>query len=150
MELFKKKKVEEPQNVPAPLSVPHIEKPVEEPEEKKVEETTPTFAPLFVKLEKYGSILEIMRYLKSNLISLKRSLKLLDNLDKLREENIKLIKANIEKLEKKIFDLDSKFPRVAETQEESLEVSDVETLGATISDLKNQINQLKSELGSIA
>ena len=118
--------------------------------EPKTEEAKPAFAPLFIKLDKYKGLLSAMGYLKTNLVMLRSSLAILKDLDKLREENLKIVEEGMEKMEKKIAILDSEFLRPSGFRDEMHDVKDVEMLEGTVSDLKGQIAQLKAELETLA
>ncbi|TAL46742.1 hypothetical protein EPN87_04530 [archaeon] len=146
------------QDIPSPqLPQPNITvqaRPQPQPQpvqhEEHVEEPR-SFAPLFVKLDKYKGLLSAMGYLKTNLVMLRSSLAILKDLDKLRDENLKIVEEGMEKMDKKLATLDSEFLRPSGFREEAHhDVKDVESLEGTIADLKGQIDQLKSELETYA
>lgn len=152
---FKKKKdvkAEKPslQPIEPPVKLPEekpsSEKRVEESEERK---TKPSFAPLFVKLDKYKSILSTINNLRANLLMLKNSLQILSELEKLREDNLKLISENVKNLERRIAKLDSDFLRPSGFHEQLQEIQDIQSIEGTIIDLKTQIERLRAELERI-
>lgn len=135
---------------PEPLET----KPKPEPEVER-----PSFAPLFIKIDRYRQILNTIGNLKTIMIMLKNSLITLNELDKARNETFKIVQDAIEKLENRLNSLDQELVRPSGFQErttttfdttEKLEYQDVETIEATIADLKGQIEQLKAELESLA
>ncbi len=125
---------------------------IEQPREvaPEVKEERPAFAPVFVKLDRYKQILGSMNYLKTTLMIVKNSLSVLDEMDKLRSDNLAVVKDALDKVEKKILTLDSEFLRPSGFHEEMPQLHDVASLSVTIDDLKGQIEQLKSELGNMA
>ena len=130
------------------------------PKEEPVEVEKPSFAPLFVKIDRYRQILNAIGSLKTTMIMLKNSLLTLNELDKARDETFKLVQDAVGKLEGKLNSLDQELVRPSGFQErtnishdttsERPEYQDVETVEATIADLKGQIEQLKSELETVA
>lgn len=119
------------------------------PPKKEIREERQSSTPLFVKLEKYRSIINSVTNLKSSLTMIKNTLAVLNELEKVRHENMKLLQDALAKTEKKILDLDSEFIRPPDFQEELPEYGDVETVSTTIEDLKGQIGRLKEELNTM-
>lgn len=132
--------------------------------EEPIEIEKPSFAPLFVKIDRYRQILNAIGGLKTTMIMLKNSLMTLNELDKARNETFKIVQDAIGKLEGRLNSLDQELVRPSGFQERSPvlsptisydvvdrpEYQDVETVEATIADLKGQIEQLKAELENIA
>ena len=152
------------------------EKPVEIPDEirsqeetmppkKPVEETpvTPTvpptpiqkpqtaFAPLFVKIDKYRSVLRSINDLKTTIIMLKNALVVQRQIEGLRDENRKFLEMATDKIDKKIVSLDTEFLKPKGFEEEFTPAT-YETVGmeGVVDDLKKQIEGLKSELKTIS
>ena len=127
---------------PAPVEAAAAEEKQEKPE----------FAPLFVRLNRYRQILRTMNYLKNTIAMVRSGLAILKEMDKLREENLKLIESSVEKVEKRLLSLDSEFMRPSGYEEEmpELQLQDVGSLEDTLTDLKTQIDQLKAELERMA
>lgn len=119
-----------------------------QPVEKEPER--PAFAPLFVKIDRYRHILNTLQYMKTTMNLIKNTFSVLNELEKIRAENIKLIQNTIEKVDKKLLTLDSEFMRPSGFIEEIPEVHDVEGLESTLVELRNQVNQLKAELQSLS
>jgi len=126
-------------------------KKVEEKVEKPIEEKRPMFAPLFVKIDRYRSVLNSINDLKTTIIMIKNALAIQKQIESLRDENRKLLESAINKIDKKILALDSEFLRPRGFEEE-FPPSSYETSGleGVVSDLKKQIEGLKSELKTIA
>ena len=121
-------------------------------EYKTKEPSKPTFAPLFVKLTRFKEILSTLKYLKTTVNSIKRQLSVLNKLEKLKEENLNLLNSDIKKVSDQLHKLDSEFTRPSGYIEDipELQMQDVESLESTIVDLKEQIEQLKSEVETVA
>jgi hypothetical protein len=125
----------------------------------KIEEgEKPSFAPLFIKIDRYRQILSAVGHLKTTMIMIKNSLITLSELDKARDETFKLVQDAIEKLEGRLNSLDQELVRPSGFHDkttpydatEKPQYQDVETIEATIADLKGQIEQLKTELDSVS
>jgi hypothetical protein len=130
----------------------HFEQKKEEVKQQVKELERPAFAPLFVKIDRYRQILNAIGYLKTMMIMIKNSLMTLTELDKAREETIKLVRDAAAKLESRIASLDQELIRPSGYHEisEKPEYQDVETVEATVADLKGQIEQLRAELQSMS
>jgi len=133
------KRVEE-EALPAPVTPPT---PVQKPQK-------PAFAPLFVKIEKYRSVLNSISDLKTTIIMLKNALAIQRQIEGLRDENRKFLELAINKVDKKIVSLDTEFLRPKGFEEE-FPPATYETAGieGVVDDLKKQIEGLKSELKTI-
>ena len=110
----------------------------------------PAFAPLFVKIEKYRSVLNSITDLKTTIIMLKNALTVQKQIEGLRDENRKFLELAINKIDKKIVLLDTDFLRPKGFEEE-FPPATYETAGieGVVDDLKKQIEGLKSELKTI-
>ncbi len=138
------KDIEEIKQAIEPVKAPKIEEKIPELEK-------PTFAPLFVKLDKYRKILDSLTELKTALEAINNAFTTLNELEKLKAESLKAIENAVEKVGKKTIALDSEFLRPSGYQEEvPSELLATESLGSTITDLKSQIEQIKSELQSVS
>jgi cell division protein FtsB len=127
---------------------------VEEREAKteKVEEESQV--PLFVKLDKYKTIVSSLMQLKTLLISLKNSLMVLEQVEKTRVETFNAIIKNLDKMNEKIstlekevvkpigFSIGAPIPTYASYEE-------IQSVQASIANLKAQIEQLKAQLDSV-
>jgi len=138
--IFEKKK---PEDLPVEEYAEIPEK--VEPEEgvKPKEETS--FAPLFIKLDRYKEIINKIESIKSTLAGLKSSLSILKDLEKLRDDNIKVIESIISKLEKRLEELDSEFTQPGGALAHMKEIKDVESLVSNLAEIKGQIERMKTE-----
>jgi len=93
-----------------------------------------------------------MNYLKMSINLIKNQLSILSELDRLREENLKLLHSAVNRVNNRLMKLDSEFMRPSGFMEEmpELQMQDAESLESTIADLKGQIEHLKSEVETIA
>ncbi|MEM7821626.1 MAG: hypothetical protein QXX38_02330 [Candidatus Aenigmatarchaeota archaeon] len=131
-------------------------KPPEENLKQKIQEEgmkleKPTFAPLFVKLERYKQILDMLAEIKTTISTIRTLISLLNEVDRVRKESFEVVGNAVEKLEKKLIALDSEFLRPKEFKEEStIETHGTEGLESVISNLKNEVDQLRAELENIS
>lgn len=139
------------EKVPEEIKEPVEKIPVEEPApEISKEIKKPSFAPLFVKLDRYRSVLDTLNELKSIVMTVKRSLDVQKQIENLRDENRKLLETTINQIDEKISSLDSEFLRPKGFEEElPPPVYKTESLQGVVGDLKQQIEDLKSELKTI-
>jgi len=144
-------KEETPEEVPKEIKEPIEEMSEEELVTEKPEEVKPSFAPLFIKLDRYKSVLDTINEIKSIIISTKNSLDVQKQIEELRDENRKLLEATISQIDKKLTSLDSEFLRPKGYEEEPpITEYKTESLQIVVSDLKKQIENLKSELKTIS
>jgi hypothetical protein len=117
----------------------------------QIGEKKQTFAPLFVKIDKYRSVLNSINDLKTTVIMIKNALGLQKEIEGLRDENRRLMEAAINKIDKKIVMLDAEFLRPQGFEEEfPPQIYETEGLEGVVTDLKKQIEGLKSELQTIS
>ena len=129
---------------PAPVSPPV---PVHEP---KREEERAAFAPLFVKITRYKQILNSLNYLKMSVNLIRNQLAILNELDRLRSENMQVLESTIEKVSNVLVKLDAEFMRPSGFMEDMPEMAadEVGSLEDTLTDLRSQIEGLKEEVES--
>lgn len=108
----------------------------------------PGYAPLFVKIDKYRNILTMLGTIKSSIGLLRNSFATLNELDKARQQNMVIIQSALEKINKKLENLDTELirPTGFNTNTSPEDYQDAHNVEATISDLKGQLAQLKSDL----
>jgi hypothetical protein len=82
--------------------------------------------------------------------TLENSFGVLNELEKLRDENIKILRNSLQNIEKKLEIIDSELLRPSGFHEEISNIEEVEGLSSTIEDLKLQIDQLKEDLQKVA
>ncbi len=105
-------------------------------------------APVFIKLTKYRQVLSALNQLKMNVNLIKNQVAVMGELDKLRDENIKLLKSALGKVDERLASLDSSFMRPSGYEDDLPEArrNEVDSLDCTIDDLKSQIDNLRSEV----
>ncbi len=118
------------------------------PEEEKMPKRQS--APLFVKIERYGTLLSTLNNLKETIYMLKHAFEIQKQIEGLKDANREVIESAIAKIEKKILDLDNEFTRPPGYESEyHIASSEAENLNEVLTDLKKKIYDLKSELKSI-
>jgi len=154
MIFFKKKPKEEkvefiPEMPKIAEELPLVPELPQHPEEEKMPKRQA--APLFVKIERYRAVLDMVNNLKETIFMLKHGFEIQKQLEGLKEDNRTSIESAIAKIEKKISDLDNEFTRPMGLEEEyPVAPYESENLNETLTELKKKINDLKSELKSIA
>lgn len=110
-----------------------------------------TFAPLFVKIDRYRSVLDAIKDVKNMILIMKNALRVQKQIEGMWGENRKFLETAIEKINKKILSLDSDFSR-PRGYEEGFQppVHETDGLEGVVDDLKKQIEGLKSELKTIS
>lgn len=148
-----------PEEIPkAPPAVEELKKIIEKVEEvpkpEEVKKEVPERVagpPLFIKLERYHRILRYISELRRVLFTTKAITSTLAEIEKLREDNVKLLRKTIERIDTRLADLDKELLRPRELPagypEEVTEVGGMETV---VSDLRSQLQSLKDELESVA
>lgn len=114
-----------------------------------VQQEKQSFAPLFVKIDRYRNILRSLSELKTTLALAKSALSTLDQMERIEYDNLNLLAGAMNKIEKKLMALDSEFLRPAGFQEETNDIGEVESLQGVISDLQSQIEELKNEMQQV-
>jgi hypothetical protein len=136
-----------PEEAPKPTPIAERSEEVVKTEMQK----KPSFAPLFVKIDKYRSILNSISDLKTTLIMIKNAFMIQKEIEGLRDENKKMLELAISKLDKKIITLDSEFLRPTGFEEEfPSQMYESGGIEGVVDDLKKQIEGLKSELKTIS
>jgi len=133
------------------LQQPKQEMPQNEQQMSQTKEELPASLPLFVKLEKYNSVLDTIAELKNCIIAMKDGFVVLDRLEVIREESFNSLQDTIKKFEEKVSFLNSELLRPPGYMEEvSLESHKSEELQGVLKELKTQVDQLKNELKQVA
>jgi hypothetical protein len=134
-------------SVPVHERMPAPAQPVHEP---KREEERVAFAPLFVKITRYKQILNSLNYLKMSVNLIRNQLAILNELDRLRSENMQVLESTIEKVSNVLVKLDAEFMRPSGFMEDMPEMAmdEVGSLEDTLTDLRAQIEGLKEEVES--
>ena len=139
MIFFKKKNVEKEE----------VEKIEEETKElQKIEETKKEkeeySIPLFVKIERYEEILSVLDELKILIRDVSNAISMLNEIEKMRSENLEVIQRSFEKLREKIEYFDSKFkkPRI---MKESISKEEISSIEENLNKLKSELEKMKLE-----
>lgn len=114
-----------------------------------VQQEKQSFAPLFVKIDRYRNILRSLAELKTTLALAKSALSTLDQMERIKYDNLNLLTGVMNKIEKKLTALDSEFLRPTGFQEQTNDIGEVESLQGVISDLQSQIQELKNEMQQV-
>lgn len=140
-------------NAPNITNYPQMRQPKSFPKaDDRTDEKSNTFAPVFIKLTRYKQILNSMNYIKMSLNLIRNQIAILNELEKLRADNMKLLQSTFEKVNDKLIKLDSQFMRPSGFMEDmpEMQMHEMESLDNTITDLKAQVEGLKQEVDSLA
>lgn len=135
MVIFKKREIKEEREKVIEEEKPEIEIP-------KIEKEIP----LFVKLERYDQILLSLSKLKANFKNLCSIVSMLQEIEKTREENLKVLQESLGKLEEEVNFFESQFIRPGPLK---LEESELTTIEKSISKLKTDLEKIRVEIGEI-
>ncbi len=104
-------------------------------------------APLFIKVEKYRDILSGLQELKTFVSSIKQLFTILHEVETVRSDTLKIMRASIQRLEKSIIEIDSELlrPKGFDMPDVSSDV-EIRHVEASLGDLQKQITVLKREL----
>ncbi|MEM5799047.1 MAG: hypothetical protein QXZ43_00025 [Candidatus Aenigmatarchaeota archaeon] len=122
---------------------------VEKP--KEAQQIEKKSVPLFVKLDKYKNILDILNDMKSILFFAKNTLAVQKQIELLLEENKKLLEDSITRLDQKLLYLEKELtkPGLYETKIEDTQKQNKD-LDSVLEELKKQIESLKIDLKNIS
>jgi len=147
----KEQQVSQPQ--PPSISQAPLQQNVEEEKQKEEKVEEETQVPLFVKLDKYKTIVSSLMHLKTLLISLRNSLIALEQIEKTRAETFNVIIKNLEKMNEKLSLLEKEVVKPVSFSfgmptASYAPIEEMQSVQASIASLKAQIDQLKAELES--
>ena len=105
-------------------------------------------APLFVKVDKYRSLIIGVQEMKNYIAGLKQLFNVMYDIETMRGDTLKILKATTVKLEKTLTEIDYELlrPKGYETEELGVEEPEVMHLEESLSDLQRQLQELKREL----
>jgi len=108
------------------------------------------FAPLFVKVEKYREALAAIAEIKMFISGLKQLFAVINELEALRSDANKIMRATIQRLEKSIIEIDTELlrPKGFEMDFPTGEI-EVHQIEDSLTELQKQIASLKRELESM-
>ena len=165
---LQKKKIEEERPVrlqePPGLQKKKIEEELARLQKKKIEvEERPTteykieeipnrdFAPLFVKIGKYGETLNTLQNLETYLNGMAKLFDLVNKLEKIREENISTLNEMYKKASETAFKLSSGLlkPRGMKLEGREESRAEIDALDNVISNLNRELENLREEINKI-
>jgi len=165
---LQKKKIEEERPVrlqePPGLQKKKIEEELARLQKKKIEvEERPTteskieeipnrdFAPLFVKIGKYGETLNTLQNLETYLNGMAKLFDLVNKLEKIREENISTLNEMYRKASETAFKLSSGLlkPRGMKLEGREESRAEIDALDSVISNLNRELENLREEINKI-
>ena len=123
---------------------PSVEKPKEKIKDKS------RFAPLFIKIDRYGSVLSLLNDLKATVMMVKNAIVVQKEIERLAGENRKLIEDGVDKIDNSLIRLDAEFIRPKGFKDEFKPGGAKSGLEGVVDDLKSQLDGLKSELETIS
>jgi len=114
------------------------------------ERPKPSFAPLFVKIERYREVLDRLEEIKGSMNSLKELIELLVQVDDIRREGMGMLKEAVGKLMDTIIALDEEFVRPEGAEGEIIRQPTAESaVKSYVSDLQAELKQLRKELSKL-
>ncbi len=102
--------------------------------------------PLFVKLDKYQTVLSLVNELKATIFMMKNALAVQKKLEELTHENIAIMADALGKLEERVVAMDAEFTKPPGYEEEYVEMGEDQNIEYAISDLKQKLSDLKSDI----
>ena len=116
------------------------------PEEEFIQRKEPTSAPLFVKVEKYQSLLGSINEMRSFVSSMKQLFNVIYELEAVRADSLKIMRANIQRLEKNLLEIDSGLLRPKGLEMPAYTEGEVHHIEDSLGDLQRQLSDLRREL----
>ncbi|GEM_PF-1828437 len=134
------------EDYPMPKERPDIGK----PEYEETYTSGAQGAPLFVKVEKYRDVLRDVHELKLYTSGIKQLLDLMHDVETIRADANKVLRATVQRIEKTLVEVDSELlrPRGAIMSEISREDTEVRHVESALTELQKQLADLKRELQS--
>lgn len=176
MKFFKKKKPEDKPNTDTedikravsdePIAIPDppkfdIKPPKRSQPESKIPESVPNpeirlpetkeeFAPLFIKIDKYSSILNTINDLKATVSMAKNAMVVQKEIEKLAEENRKMIEEGFNKINTRLAQIDQEFIKPKGFKKHMKKIKKQPELDSVVNDLKSQVDDLRTELENVS
>lgn len=149
MNLQKSQAPQQKQEMPMPQMTVKIPEPFEEkPVETKKEPAQ--FAPLFIKLDRYKNILHQMAEIKMTMLTVKNTLSVINEMDKLKGDSMKMIQDAVERVEKKLTTLDTEFLKPSGFHEMMPQQMAREDIHNELDALRGQIEAMRYEMEETA
>jgi len=104
-------------------------------------------APLFVKVEKYRHITEMVQDMKSFVTGIKQLFIVMHEIEAVRQEALTMMQATVQRLEKNLVDIDNEMlmPKNLEMEYERDE-AEISRVESSLLELQKQLSSLKNEL----
>ena len=103
-------------------------------------------APLFVKVEKYQGMLASLSEMRSFVSSMKQLFNVLYELETVRNESLKIMRVNVQRLEKSLLEMDSNLLRPKGIEMPSYSEGEVHHIEDSLGELQRQLADLRREL----
>lgn len=108
------------------------------------------FAPMFVKVEKYKDVLSTVQEIKIFISGVKQLFAVINDLEALRSDSLKILRATIGRMEKSLVEIDHELlrPRGFEIEFPHGEI-EIRHIEDSLTDLQNQLASLRRELETL-
>ena len=122
----------------------------ETPPELEVEQRSS--APLFVKVDKYREMLIGVQEIKLFVSGVKQTFGILQELENVRNDALRIMKATVQRLEKSVIEIDSGLlkPRGVDMSDLTQGEGDMKQLEDSLTDLQDQLKEIKRDLTQIS
>ncbi len=126
-----------------------IKKAVSQDEEDVISITPDQSAPLFVKIEKYRELVKNVQELRTFVSGTKQAFTILNEIENIRKDTLNILRTTVQRLEKRLAELDSMMLRPRGIPFEPHEVEEVGHVEDGLMDLQKQISALRNELQTL-
>ena len=110
------------------------------------ERQVPQSAPLFVKVEKYSEMLVRLNEMRSYTSSMRKLFNVMYEMEVLRNESIKIMRATLQRLEKDLVEIDTELVRPRGFDIPMYSSPDAHNIEGSLDDLQRQLGDLRREL----
>lgn len=105
-----------------------------------------SFAPLFVKVEKYNELLTSLGEIKSFINGIKQVFSTLQQVEEAREDAIKILRASVQRLERAITEVDAELMRPIVSEAFPHGEAEIKGIESSLQRLSQQLSGLRKEL----
>ncbi len=126
-----------------------IKKAIEREDEEVVNIPNPAGAPLFVKIEKYKEIVKSVLEIRTFISGTKQAFTILSEIETIRNDALNILKTSMQRLEKRVVELDNLMLRPRGIPFEEDDVEEVGHVEDGLMDLQKQVSELKRELQTL-
>ena len=103
-------------------------------------------APLFVKVDKYKEVLRDVQELKVFISGMKQLFSILNDLENVRNDSLKIMRATMQRLERTVVEIDTELLRPRGFELPTHEEEDIHHIEDSLTDLQKQLATLRKEL----